>query len=75
MGLGLAGLPGEGEDGEAASGRRGGDLRLPGTPQFVCKCKSSRPPGIVRPAGSSSVPGLNLLGEFPENSNGRHRCN
>lgn len=44
-------------------------------PQFICKCKSDRPPGIVRPPGSSTVPGLNLLREFPENFNGRHPYN
>jgi len=43
--------------------------------QFICKCESSRGLLALFARRSFSVPGLDLLREFPENSNGRYPCN
>lgn len=52
---------------------KAGDLH--GLYQFICKCESSRGLPALFAQRSSSVPGLDLLREFPQNSNGRYPCN
>lgn len=63
---------GDGDDRRCPEARAG-VVDLQGLRQFICKCESSRGLPALFAYRSSSVPGLDLLREFPENSNGGTR--